>query len=709
MSLATARTHLIQITEGRNNLFLFLNMGETPEIPLKPTDNYIRGKCHSSPMQKRERALWIVSLWILMMPVVVAELSLQGPGKSIMNIGDEITVSGYMQRDTNTIATFKLMLSCTTELQLLAKSISLQANVRKEFSEDLVIPTYKDGACVIRAVLEAQSTIIDQASSPVFTISRDLSGTFTLNKDTIKRGDTLTIQGTITKLDNTPMSGIATLKFRQGETEVFIDTASITNGQLSYTFVSSNTPSGTYTIDITPQDVFGNTKTFTAGSFTISGEILIFAEPDKLHYHPGERVKIEGEATILDQPVKKATLLLTLKENKAEDDVSNGKFSKAIQIPYTITSGTQTMTIDIEDPDGNRGSLPLSIIVDPSPTKLDFTQEKESYLPGEIVSIVPVLLDQAGEVIDTEIGIIIATPKGKELFTDTIQSNSGYEFQLAENALPGAWKVKLFAMEMEHEGAILIGEQIKLNYLILNNTLYITNKGNVRFSNPLKVEYKSLEKKFTLVKEFAIDANETVSLNLAKGVEPGIYDVYIDNKVFEDIPITKTGLSTEERVVAVLALIALMIFMALLWYVGGWIHHRRKHPFKKKEIWHDKKVIAAHHPRDDTEHVKLFKQKMASSMESQKQKMRFKVRKSKEGDEYIYELPTKKERVQPQKEPSYPSWDLGRSTEPPGWRESDDQQERKEPSYSFVETSAEQEEKKEDVTEKKKGLFNMFD
>ncbi|MEK6839475.1 MAG: hypothetical protein AABX72_00915, partial [Nanoarchaeota archaeon] len=108
---------------------------------------------------------------------------------------------------------------------------------------------------------------------------------------------------------------------------------------------------------------------------------------------------------------------MVLGENKIEKEIYDGRFSKSIQIPYTITSGTQTITLEIEDLYGNRGTLPLSIIVDPSPTKLDFTKEKDSYLPHDTVKITPVLVDQAGNVVATDIGIIISNPKGKELFS----------------------------------------------------------------------------------------------------------------------------------------------------------------------------------------------------------------------------------------------------------------------------------------------------
>ena len=671
-------------------------------------DNYIKVLNALINMQKRGLFFLAVMLSIVFLPMADAEISINGPGKSAANIGDEIVMNGHLMRDADTIGTFKLVLSCTTEQQLLAKSISLKANVKKDFSENLVIPEYLEGDCVIKALLDQAGKIIDQASSPTFTISRDLSGSFKIDKEKIKRGDSLTIDAAITKLDGTQFNGIATLHFKQGGTDVFVDTVQINKGKFVYKYNTKENPSGQYIVDAVVQDVYGNAKIFQAGTFLILGDMLIFAEPDKLHYMPGDDAKVSGEATILDRPVDDANVKLKLDENTAETDVSKGKFSKSIQVPYTITSGTHVVDVSIEDEFGNRGNVQVSIIVDPAPTKLDFAKEKESYLPGEVIKIVPVLLDQAGNVIDTEIGVIISNPKGKETFTDTIKSNSEYEFHLADSALPGAWNIHLFAMEKEHDGTIMIGEKTVIDYVILNQTLYITNSGNVRFSSPVKVEYKSLDKIFTFVKEFTIGTNETAAVDLAKGVEPGVYDIYVADKVFEDVAITKSGWPADKIITFLLGLIALVLIILLIRYILGWKRHGRRavnRNFKDKRH-DDKRIVFAHKPRDEREHVHLFRQKMKTHVETQKPKLRLRIKKSKEPDEFVYEIPKKKEHpITPKRENrDYDPYSFG--NEPDEWREQKNTY-KDEPKYSYVESSSYEE--KEDIAKKKKGLFNMFD
>ena len=285
-------------------------------------------------MEKRVVGFLVIVSILLVLPVVSAEISLQGPGKAVLNIGDDIVMSGYIIEDQDTLATLKFLLSCTTDQQLLVKTISIKENIKKDFSETLIIPNYVEGSCVIKATIESSGTVIDQASSPTFTISKDLSATFTLDSEQVKLGDSITLTASLTKLDGTPLNGVATIYFKQAGTDVFIDTVQVKNGQFKYTYLTQENPAGEYAIDIQIQDVYGNTKLFQAATFTIIGNILVFAESDNLHYNPGKKVKITGEATILDQPLKSGIATITLDSMEVQDNIMGGKFSKPSHEKY---------------------------------------------------------------------------------------------------------------------------------------------------------------------------------------------------------------------------------------------------------------------------------------------------------------------------------------------------------------------------------------
>jgi hypothetical protein len=683
---------------------------------------------------QREVLFFLVILNVLLvLPSISAEMSLQGPGKSTLNIGDSAVMSGYIIPTQDIVANLKFVLSCATDQQLLVKSLSLKQNTKKDFAETLLIPSYAEGTCVIKAIVDSSGKILEQATSPSFTISKDLTATFTLNKEEIKLGDPVLLTGSLTKLDGTPLNGVATIYFKQAGTDIFVDTVQIKNGQLKYTYLTKENPAGQYTIDVQIQDVYGNVKTFQAATFAIIGNILVFAESDKLHYIPGKKTKITGEATILDQPLKTGTATITLGETESQATVSNGKFSKTLEIPATMSSGTHQVIISIEDEFGNRGSAEVSIIIDPQSNDLELVTAQEAYQPGTTITITPVLKDQAGAVIDTDIGVVITNPKGKEVFSNTIRSNAPYEVHLEEQALPGTWNVHLFALGKKEDIPLFVEEKIILDYLIDNQTLFITNRGNIRFVGPVKVEYTGLDQVFTLVQESAINPAETSTLDLTKGIVPGTYDITVNDKVFEDIVITEDSLTKEEIMIIILAIIAAVLLIALFLYIRNWRRHTNRF------YTPGSKVVSAHHPRSDDDHVSMFKQKMATEVESTRPKTNIKVKHGSSGDYYIYDIPQKKERSERERPPRE-RWTS--SEEPPGWREPDSwsrgrhkeqryrdytysnssyRQEESSPVYresSYQEPSYQELEPKfkhyepptqpQEQPKEKKGLFNMF-
>jgi hypothetical protein len=634
-------------------------------------------------MKKR---LLLIVLAFCLVPVVSAEISVQGSGATVMNIGDEITVSGYLLQEEDTLGLFSLLLRCTTEQPLLVRSVSLKGGVQKPFSELLPIPVYLEGDCTVAATLSVGGSVLEEASTPSFTLSHELGGTFSLNAETIKLGDEVVIEGTITKLDGKPLVGVVTLYLKQVGQDVFVDTIQVGSGTFSYEYATQENPAGPYSVEVFAQDMYGNKQSFPVGEFVIASDILLFAEPNKLHFDPGEKVKISGDAIVLDQPLKKGVVYVTFDGETYDDDFVGGSFSLSFQISKTITSGTQTAHVEVEDEYGNRGTQELSLIVDAEPDMIEITKNKESYLPGDVVSVVPTVLDQAGNVIITDVGVIIKNPKGKEVYTDSVASNTPFEFTLSSTAAPGGWSVEAFSLDLEEEATLLVGEQVGLVYLLVNDTLYITNTGNVKFLGPLKITYQGTQD-YTMVKEFNIGANTTIKYALADDVDAGVYDITVEDQVFNNVEITGDYVTTEDIIVYVLIGVVVLMLILLVLYILNWKKHVKRRRKRKKPEY-----VGVKHARSADDHTRAFKQKMQDHVSGKQKTLKMRVRKKKEPDEYIYELPMKKERVH---EPQLDDHSWGQS-DPLGWGESD------ESSHSLVASE------KEDNPEKKKGLFDMF-
>jgi hypothetical protein len=185
--------------------------------------------------------------------------------------------------------------------------------------------------------------------------------------------------------------------------------------------------------------------------------------------------------------------------------------------------------------------------------------------------------------------------------------------------------------------------------------------------------------------------------------------------------------------IIILAIIAAVLLIALFLYIRNWRRHTNRF------YTPGSKVVSAHHPRSDDDHVSMFKQKMATEVESTRPKTNIKVKHGSSGDYYIYDIPQKKERSERERPPRE-RWTS--SEEPPGWREPDSwsrgrhkeqryrdytysnssyRQEESSPVYresSYQEPSYQELEPKfkhyepptqpQEQPKEKKGLFNMF-
>ena len=625
-----------------------------------------------------------VLILLLILPIVSAELVMQGPSQSTVNLGDEINVFGYILEPSNMIAQFKLVLSCSSEQLLLIRTISLSANVKKEFSETLPIPFYLDTNCKIKAAVESNSNIIDQAESNAFTISKELSGNFELNKDVFKLGDELKIIGEVYKLNGDAINGIATIHLKQNNQDYLINTIQVVSGSFTYSLQTKENPAGIYNIEIDVTDNFGNSNTFLAGTINIINNITVFAEANKLHILPREKVKIFGEASILEKPIDKGKVRITLNGQEFILDLVKSSFTKTIEIPEYITTGKHDVNIFIEDEFGNTGSFDLSVLIDPKQSGLEILKDKESYSPGDIVRITPVLKDQAGGIIEEELTIKVITPNNKEVLVDKIISNNVFEFSLLSTALPGIWIIETSSKDITQRLNIPVNEKSQLSYEIINQILLITNTGNIKFEGPIKINLKDFEKTSAIIKEISIDVNESIKIPLYKEVETGVYDLDIEGSQFEDIEIAGKPKKDYSWIIYVLIILALIIILFLLFNIKKYkIRTFKKRMEIAKIIKENRKLVSQRRLKTEEEHLKDYNIKMSMEMDERKRPLKLKFKKNK-SDSYIYDLPKKKE--------SYPS----------------SYERYKGPSYSSY-SSSENKEESSDITEKKKGLFDMFD
>lgn len=569
----------------------------------------------------REEKKWLTVLCIiLLMKVSYAEIVLEGPAKEKVNLGDELAINGYIQEPNNALVSFKVLLKCKQEQLLKMRTISITANVKSDFQENVLMLNHDEETCTIAARVES-SNINEQTQSKPFAITKELRGNFRLDRGTIKLGDELRIKGDIFKLDGAAVDGVAQIHLKQGSNDYFTDMQRVVQGKLDYIFRALQNPAGNYTVEIKVTDVHGNRQVFNVGAFSITNNIILTTEINKLHAPPGTKIKLFGKAVIFDKPIEKGTARIKYFDKQQESEFKEGTFTVTLEIPDNAKTGDHNIEVFVVDEFGNYGSYAQKLVVDASPKKIDITTNKDTFFPGETIVVTQKIKDQGDEVVHEQITTRVVAPNGKEALTELLASNTEFKFTIASTATPGLWHIEASALGLKESASFIVAEKEAVTYEMNKQVLTVTNRGNVKFEGPIEIALESLEKSATIIKEINLDVGETTSISLAREVTPGIYDVRINGRVFKNVRIEGKGRIGYAWLWYLLAAGVVMTMIALLYRTKKrGLRRKSSMPLKKRGSFDG--YVNIRNMESDTK---------------QKKPLQFKIKKS--ADQYICKEP----------------------------------------------------------------------
>src|SRR3989344_5350096 len=203
-------------------------------------------------------------LFIFFLPVVSAQVSLDPFTSDTYNYGSKILMSGNVAQSHYVRAKLDFNLLCSQgSTRLASLLINLRTNEPARFSQLVSIPKTVLGSCNIKVdVLDQNGNILETKDFSAFQVTNDLKANFQSVSGGYQLGDSFYLRGTVSRIDNVLVDGVASLKFRQGENIVFIDSSELVNGVLDYSKTLTLLPSGPYVVDVDVSDNFGNTHGF---------------------------------------------------------------------------------------------------------------------------------------------------------------------------------------------------------------------------------------------------------------------------------------------------------------------------------------------------------------------------------------------------------------------------------------------------------------
>ncbi len=260
-------------------------------------------------------------------------------------------------------------------------------------------------------------------------------------------------------------------------------------------------------------------ETTETPSFQISTNINIFPLTQDLSANPSENFILKGNAKKENGKEVEGfvEVLISSLNINIKKQVNKGSFEVNFSIPENAKAGNHLIILDVYELDktgerNNEGELSLNLKIKSKPTSVDIALEKQSLQPPYTFKFKPLVLDQAGDVVTGDVLVRISDSKGNLILEDIISSNTEKSIDIKNNAVPGYWEIKFSFSVLESSRLFYIEELEKASFTITNESLIITNEGNVPYKKAVQIfigdkrEIKEVDLEVGESKQFFISA-----------------------------------------------------------------------------------------------------------------------------------------------------------------------------------------------------------
>lgn len=255
----------------------------------------------------------------------------------------------------------------------------------------------------------------------------------------------------------------------------------------------------------------------SSNAFIISRGIVLDLELNLDKFDPGETVTISGIAekesgTLVNGFAELFVNSLTISQSKT---VSNGEVSFDFVIPQDGKSGEHNVTIRVYETDihgevTSEGFYEEYFSVRQILKDLEITMNSENAEPGSDFGFKVITYDQADDLISEDISIVVYKPGDFVFFKKLIKPDSEQIINFALNNTPGYWKIEASAGSINKKKLFYLEQVQKIQTSLINNTLIITNIGNVIYEKPLEITIGSTVE----IRQLKLKVGETQTLKL---------------------------------------------------------------------------------------------------------------------------------------------------------------------------------------------------
>jgi hypothetical protein len=252
--------------------------------------------------------------------------------------------------------------------------------------------------------------------------------------------------------------------------------------------------------------------------FRISNLLVVQPNTEQTEFEPGQSILIRGSVVKENGEDSNGFVSIDISTDNSSENIlqtgtiSNGFYSVNITLPENMAAGKYLVKVNAYELDTkarqtNKGFSNHNIDIKQVPRSLEIAFETNQVEPGTNLKVKAVLHDQTGEKINSNSIISIKKGVGENSIVQQqseIDTDQYLEFSIPYNEPASNWSVFAVSNQLTSEATFTIVEKKAIEIEILNETILITNKGNIPYNDSVTIK---------------IGENQTIDLNVSLNVD----------------------------------------------------------------------------------------------------------------------------------------------------------------------------------------------
>lgn len=242
-----------------------------------------------------------------------------------------------------------------------------------------------------------------------------------------------------------------------------------------------------------------------SSQFLITREIIIEPSFEKTSYKPDEVLRLTGTARTPNGRSLQGYADLSFSDIHLSAPMTAGRFSFNFTLPHAFVPGEHELSVHIyeKSPNGevtNEGTFVKTIRIAELLDKLTVVPSSTELLSGDNITVEVFAFNQVQAPVSGDVALTLVNPEGKTVSSKIVSSGTVQHFYFDLNATPGVWTLQASSEGKTDSVPLSMLEHELATFYVENETLIVSNVGNVPYSETLEIAFNSL----TVVREVSV-------------------------------------------------------------------------------------------------------------------------------------------------------------------------------------------------------------